>query len=783
MLFSPRSLTHHLSWLGLCIALCGMLNGCTRTEYRQSADKQTYQILKEKSQDPRWRIPRMDITPDPTSRFYDVNDPDTPPLPPDDPAAKEYMERVYGMKGSPTWDQLHKIDHVENPNWPKAFGGGVYTGEISEIPETKLTIEDAVSIGLRNSRDYQEQMENMYLSALALTFERYRYDVRPIAFGNEPGTGIHYENTPNDGSNWGLGQTNLGVSKLFPTGAQFMTELTNNTIWMLSGNSGSQTATTLAYSLVQPLAFDVQRTINLEKITQQERNVLYKIRDFARFRKDFYVTVVTGSRALPLPGSSGSGELAFLIRGARSPTVGFYYLLYEIQRLRNQKTTIRSLESLIRDLEALGEAGRATSLDVTELQSSLERGHLYMAHRERVVKTEMDRFKMQLGLPPDLNISLDDSLLRQFEFLDNELLELEYSSTTVQIDNDKQTLVTAMEDIESVLTTLEAKVQSFEDEIVELEQILPIRFARMTQEEIAEVEHNVANDKQQFSDIQQKTIDMRASISKLRDEIQAAEDTADVIPAVRELRRGLLHTVRALTGVSIAIRLEKSILVPLNVDFNEAASIALENRLDLMNRRGIVVDTRRRYEVAAERLLTDVNLVAEGSVGTPPLASSNEPFDFSSDSAQFRAGIEIVTPLDRRRARNNFRAAQVSLQRARRNYMAAEDQVKLDIRTMYNEAITEARIFEICRRALRVAARELDQAIEFGDRPDAGEYAGGRGVNISRALENILYNQNEMIESWAEYETARLSIYRDMGTMDINESGLWADDIVNLKAR
>ena len=727
--------------------------------------------------------PRMDITPDPTSRFYDVNDPDTPPLPPDDPAAKEYMERVYGMKGSPTWDQLHKIDHVENPNWPKAFGGGVYTGEISEIPETKLTIEDAVSIGLRNSRDYQEQMENMYLAALALTFERYRYDVRPIAFGNEPGTGIHYENTPNDGSNWGLGQTNLGLSKLFPTGAQFMTELTNNTIWMLSGNSGSQTATTLAYSLVQPLAFDVQRTINLEKITQQERNVLYKIRDFARFRKDFYVTVVTGSRALPLPGSSGSGELAFLIRGARSPTVGFYYLLYEIQRLRNQKTTIRSLESLIRDLEALGEAGRATSLDVTELQSSLERGHLYMAHRERVVKTEMDRFKMQLGLPPDLNISLDDSLLRQFEFLDNELLELEYSSTTVQIDNDKQTLVTAMEDIESVLTTLEAKVQSFEDEIVELEQILPIRFARMTEEEIAEVEHNVANDKQQFSDIQQKTIDMRASISKLRDEIQAAEDTADVIPAVRELRRGLLHTVRALTGVSIAIRLEKSILVPLNVNFNEAASIALENRLDLMNRRGIVVDTRRRYEVAAERLLTDVNLVAEGSVGTPPLASSNEPFDFSSDSAQFRAGIEIVTPLDRRRARNNFRAAQVSLQRARRNYMAAEDQVKLDIRTMYNEAITEARIFEICRRALRVAARELDQAIEFGDRPDAGEYAGGRGVNISRALENILYNQNEMIESWAEYETARLSIYRDMGTMDINESGLWADDIVNLKAR
>ena len=759
------------------------VTGCTRTEYREATDQQTYQILREKSQDPRWRIPKMDITPDPKSRFYDVHDPDNPPLPPDDPTASQYMDQVYGMRGSPTWDQLHKIDHVENPNWPKEFGGGVYQGEVAEIPETKLTIEEAVKIGLRHSRDYQEQVENMYLAALALTFERYRYDVRPVAFGDEIGTNVGYENTPNGGSSWGVGKTNLGVSKLFPSGAQFMAELTNNTIWMLSGNSGSQTATTLAYSLVQPLAFDVQRTINLEKITQQERNVLYKIRDFARFRKDFYVTVVTGSRALPLPGSSGSGELAFLIRGARSPTVGFYYLLYEIQRLRNQKTTIRSLESLIRDLQALGEAGRATSLDVTELQSSLERGHLYLAHRERVVKTEMDRFKMQLGLPPDLKIALDDSLLRQFEFLDNELLELEYNSTTVEINEDKQILIQAMADVEKVLSTLEAKIQSFESEIAELDQILPIRFERMHAEEIEEVERNVSKDKQQFVDIKTQTVKMRASILSLKNRIQQAESTNEIIPEVRELRRNLLHTVRALTGVSIAIRLERSVLVPLEVDFNEAVEIALQNRLDLMNRRGIVVDTRRRYEVAAEKLLTDVNLVAEGSLGTPPLADTNEPFDFSSDSAQFRAGIEIVTPLDRRRARNNFRAAQVSLQRARRNYMAAEDQVKLDIRTMYNEAVTEARIFEICRRALRVAARELDQAIEFGDRPDAGEYAGGRGVNISRALENILYNQNEMIESWAEYETARLSIYRDMGTMKINENGLWTDDIENLRAR
>ena len=58
--------------LSLMALLCVI--GCTRTEYRESADQQAYQILKEKSQDPRWRIPKMDITPDPASRFYDVHD-------------------------------------------------------------------------------------------------------------------------------------------------------------------------------------------------------------------------------------------------------------------------------------------------------------------------------------------------------------------------------------------------------------------------------------------------------------------------------------------------------------------------------------------------------------------------------------------------------------------------------------------------------------------------------------------------------------------------------------
>ncbi|GIT28591.1 MAG: hypothetical protein Ct9H300mP1_06370 [Planctomycetaceae bacterium] len=152
----------------------------------------------------------------------------------------------------------------------------------------------------------------------------------------------------------------------------------------------------------------------MEKLTQAERKALYAIRDFARFRRDFYVTIFTGERAIPLPGNAGGGVLAFLIRGERSPTVGFYFMLYRLQTLRNVRSNVASLESRVNQLKALAEAGLATSLDVTQLESTLQRQRMMLLIRERVFIDQLDRFKLQLGLPPDLELDLDDSLLEPF---------------------------------------------------------------------------------------------------------------------------------------------------------------------------------------------------------------------------------------------------------------------------------------------------------------------------------------------------------------------------------
>ena len=59
--------------------------GCGRPFYRRQADRQTSALIGCATRDPRWPLPNYTIDPNPASRFFDPNDPDFPPMPPDDP--------------------------------------------------------------------------------------------------------------------------------------------------------------------------------------------------------------------------------------------------------------------------------------------------------------------------------------------------------------------------------------------------------------------------------------------------------------------------------------------------------------------------------------------------------------------------------------------------------------------------------------------------------------------------------------------------------------------------
>ena len=113
--------------------------------------------------------------------------------------------------------------------------------------------------------------------------------------------------------------------------------------------------------------------------------------------------------------------------------------------------------------------------------------------------------------------------------------------------------------------------------------------------------------------------------------------------------------------------------------------------------------------------------------------------------------------------------------------MQAEDQVKLDIRAAWRQLNVLKQTFEIARLNVRLAAMQLDQAIERSTAPSTtgtsgGSGGGNSGLNLLQALNSVLSAQNNLIQIWADYETNRLNIHRDMGIMQIDEQGVWIDD-------
>ena len=109
-------------WLVFALCASVLCSGCSRNFWRSQADFDSYNLLSQKQFNPLWVLPRTSVEPDPRSRFYDPDDRDKPPLPPDDPSAARYMQWVNGMRGYKSWHTFGQNMTVENPQWMEQFG-------------------------------------------------------------------------------------------------------------------------------------------------------------------------------------------------------------------------------------------------------------------------------------------------------------------------------------------------------------------------------------------------------------------------------------------------------------------------------------------------------------------------------------------------------------------------------------------------------------------------------------------------------------------------------------
>ncbi len=262
----------------------------------------------------------------------------------------------------------------------------------SEIGANILGLNDALDLAFTHSKDYQTQKELLYLEALALTFDRYRYT--PV-FSAAGGSDYQWDNRDQfvqdmqtltgmddvSTEESTFSNTSLGASYILKSGGAVALNLTSNFTRFLSGDVSEFGTGALIGSFTQPLIRNFGVDIETEALMQAERDLLYRLRNFTRFRKSFAVRVASD----------------------------YYSVLLNRETARNNFAGLNATNLSLEREQAFQAEGLTTLLEVGRLEQSSLQADLRWTSSITRYKRSLDNFKILIGLTAEDNIILDDN--------------------------------------------------------------------------------------------------------------------------------------------------------------------------------------------------------------------------------------------------------------------------------------------------------------------------------------------------------------------------------------
>ncbi len=400
----------------ILVDICAMV-GCHRSYYRRQADAEAIRLIQEKANDPRWNRSAGSIAIDPYSRMFNPFSSDHPPIPPDDAASHQLMHNVDGKSGYPHWHANGDTDYVENPDWKSYLPA-------NEAGELVLTLDRAFQLALLHSTELQQQNETLYLSALDVSLERFGFDTQLFTGLNSFVTtrGRLRDGSGNSStevsSSLGATGNGLRMSRLGTTGANFAVGIANTILFNFAGNNTQSANSLIDFSVIQPLMRGAGRDRIMESLTQTERTLLANVRQLDRFRRGFYLQIATGRPAGA--GPNRVGNFLALPGGATTNVGGYYGLLLQQQQIRNQEFNVRQLESVLELFREFFARDRLDAVQLKLFESTVYDRQSSLVEARVRYQTSVDRFKQGIGLPPDLEVVIQDDLLDQFNLISDE---------------------------------------------------------------------------------------------------------------------------------------------------------------------------------------------------------------------------------------------------------------------------------------------------------------------------------------------------------------------------
>ncbi|MBW8039798.1 MAG: hypothetical protein FVQ85_07345 [Planctomycetes bacterium] len=766
----------------LLVSVVIAASGCSsteRTEHRLQADREAYDVIAERNVDPRWHTADYSIEIDPRSRYFDPYDPDRPPMPQDDPASNQYMHMVDGMKGWKHWLDNGVRDELENPAWRKALAEYVEVGADGSV---KLNIDSALQLAYVHSPSHQNQLETLYLSALDVTTERFRLDTQ--FFGGYDARYVHDGSLKNDRLTVGADPV-LQAKRRFATAGELLVGFANSFVVEFTGSGANFASSLVNFSFIQPLLRGAGRDVALEQLTFVERALLADLRAYHQYRQGFYTRVAIGELGVAGP-QRGGGGTAIAVFGGQGTVSGYIGLLQQLQQIRNTEDSLSLQLRTLSQLEAHLDGGVIDLVQVDQFRQSIENERAFLLQNRNGLELALDNYKMgTLGLPPDLPIELDDSLIHQFQLVARQATAIQDSITELQdrvgelpddvgVEPIRQVLTDALKLVEPIqlqLDDVKADLARMEEAVPAREQTMVDVERKLFQRDREQLREGLAGLKQQFAEA-------RAKLKTLRDEL--AEDTRDATVRGNVVLLGdILRLVQGSILVQARARLEAVTVETIELRSQNAFKIALASRMDFMNGRAALVDSWRLIQFDADALQSVLNVTADGDIRT----ARNNPVSFSDSTRNLRLGLEFDAPFTRLLERNNYRQSLIDYQRSRRDFIRSHDSLHLGLRGLLRQIEQLRTDLEIQRRAVAIAIRRVDltraalyapvRPPQPGQRP--AQFGPTAARDLLTALSALLNTQNNFMSVWLNYHAARMRLARELGIMMLDHDGSWID--------
>ncbi len=763
-----------------CLSVvAAILPGCSRTFYRQAADIDGYCLLDSRQIDSRWVLPERAVEPDGRSRMASHEDPDCGSLPPDDPAARHFMRHPGNFHNHKYWDRIPQADRIEDCAWFEYLPRN-QSGEVEVTPEL------AMDLALLHNRTFQTQFESIYLAGLALSSNRFEFATQ--WFG---GVDSSYAASGKgaDASRLLTVTDRLGFGKQLATGGQFATSLLNSFVFEFGGGEFTAASGNIVATFTQPLLRGAFQYVRLEGLTQSERDLLYDVREFARFRRQFYLDI----------------------------TNSYYDLLSQLQSIRNTQANLQSLELNLIEHQYLLSLKMVSQIQVDQVFQDYQNGRLSLLSSQQSLANALDRFKFQLGLPPWVQLKIDQELLEPFELTSPELgalqdeaqdLYLELMQYLPKEEATRAQLLDLLEryqglqskaanmlpQVHGEMARWETRIESLHDADLSSDDEVDLSLQRTLAGQIGErlkdlaasfaseeesnrqlrtyLESETMPDPEALRGVERQPGQEPSLAERLAADSELTDPQRDWFLLQEAIGNRLREQIAELYIAQTQIRLFLIDIEPLKIDESVAIGYALENRLDLMNEQARVTDAFRRVEVAADAFESQLDVSASANLATDPTKPNAFRFDASENT--YRVGVEFDGPLNRFNERNVYRSAQIAYQQARRQYMAASDTIGNAIRFDLRQLEIQRLNFQIARQQLVAATRQVDEAQFNLRRAQAADSNLTR--DLLQALQGLLGAKNNLISNWIDYKTSKIALFVDLELLYLDEQGKWINE-------